>query len=373
MIGGNRGAVWISGLWGYVLPWAGWRYWRERLKLTAKAVVAGVLAWTAARYVAGHSEPYFAPLAALLGVYPSVVRSVRESLAYGAGFVIGAALAIPVGIWIGPNVLGIAVVLSLAMMASGWRRLGGQASQVPFTALFALLLGGRDAVGYTLPRLGDVALGLAVGLAVNALVFPPLHLRRAEYAAERMRDALAEAMDALSAAVTDPDGRRPYWDEADERLRTVREQARHAYEQGRDSMRANPRAKLRGYRLRWRDEPERWPATRLMNTLDQATTYVRSIAGTYAEAGDAETEELRFSEAFRHDHARVLGMLAGLVRRLPEAPGEEELADAERLQRRMERPHQGAGTDAPGLWDPQKEVLRLSRLMLDDLRPRPPR
>jgi uncharacterized membrane protein YccC len=363
----------ISGLRGYVLPWAGWRYWRERLKLTAKAVVAGVVAWAAARYVVGHAEPYFAPLAALLGVYPSVVRSVRESLAYAAGFVLGAALAIPVGLWIGPNVLGIAVVLFLTMMASGWRRLGGQASQVPFTALFALLLGGHDAVGYTLPRLADVAVGLVVGLAVNALVFPPLHLRRAEYAVERLRDVLAEAMDALAAAVTDPGERRPYWDEADERLRAVQEQARHAYEQGRDSMRANPRAKLRGYPLRWRDEPERWPATRLMNTLEHATTYVRSIAGTYAEAMDAESEELRFSAAFRHDHARVLEMLAGLARRLPEAPGEEELAETERLQWRLEAPHHGPGTDGPGLWDPQKEVLRLSRLMLDDLCPSPPR
>ncbi|HEU5029699.1 MAG TPA: FUSC family protein [Spirillospora sp.] len=362
----------ISGVRGYVLPWAGRRYWRERLKLTAKAVVAGVVAWAAARYVVGHPEPYFAPLAALLGVYPSVVRSVRESLAYGAGFVLGAALAIPVGLWIGPNALGIAVVLFLAMMASGWRRLGGQSSQVPFTALFALLLGGHDAAGYTLPRLADVAVGLVVGLAVNALVFPPLYLRRAEYAVERLRDVLAEAMDALAAAVTDP-GERLHWDGADERLRTVREQARHAYEQGRDSMRANPRAKLRGYPLRWRDEPERWPATRLMNTLENATAYVRSMAGTHAEAMDADAAELRFSAAFRDDHARMIGMLAGLVRRLPEAPGEEELADAERLQRRLERPHHGPGTDAPGLWDPQKEVLRLSRLMLDDLCPTPPR
>ncbi|WP_344274663.1 FUSC family protein [Actinomadura napierensis] len=357
----------------YLLPWAGWRYWQERLKLTAKAVVAAVIAWVVARYLVGHSEPYFAPLAALLGVYPSVVRSVRESLAYAAGFVIGAALAIPVGIWIGPNALGIAVVLVFAMMASGWRRLGGQASQVAFTALFALLLGGRQAVEYTLPRLADVAVGLAVGLAVNALVFPPLYLRRAEYAADQLRDALAEAMDALAGAVTDPEDGRAGWDEADERLRGVQEQARHAYEQGRDSMRANPRAKLRGYKLRWRDEPERWPATRLMNTLEQATTYLRSIAATYDEAMGAETPELRLSEAFRHDYARMLGTLAGLVRPLPEAPGEPEMADAERLQAQLERPHHGPGTDAPGLWDPHKEVLRLSRLVLDDLCPRPPR
>lgn len=357
----------------YLLPWAGRRYWQERLKLTAKAVVAAVIAWVVAHYPVGHPEPYFAPLAALLGVYPSVVRSVRESVAYAAGFVIGAALAIPVGIWIGPNVLGIAVVLALAMMASGWRRLGGQASQVAFTALFALLLGGHQAVEYTLPRLADVALGLAIGLIVNALVFPPLYLRRAEYAVDETRDALAEAMDALAGAVTDPQDGRAGWDEAEDRLRGVQEQARHAYEQGRDSMRANPRARLRGYPLRWRDEPDRWPATRLMNSLEHAATSVRSIAGTFDEVRDAEAAELELSEGFRHDYARMLGMLAGLVRRLPEAPGEEELADAERLQRQLERPHHGPGTDAPGLWDPHKEVLRLSRLMLDDLRPRPPR
>lgn len=128
----------IGGVQRRLLPWAGRRHWQERAKLTAKAVLAAVVAWTVAHYLVGHAEPYFAPL----GVYPSVVRSVRESIAYAAGFVIGAAPAIPVGILIGPNLLGIAVVLVFAMMASGWRRLGGQSSQVAFTALFALLLGG---------------------------------------------------------------------------------------------------------------------------------------------------------------------------------------------------------------------------------------
>ncbi|WP_168221028.1 hypothetical protein [Actinomadura sp. WMMA1423] len=32
-------------------------------------------------------------------------------------------------------------------------------------------------MAYTLPRLADVALGLVVGLGVNAVVFPPLYLR----------------------------------------------------------------------------------------------------------------------------------------------------------------------------------------------------
>ncbi|MEU8347714.1 FUSC family protein [Spirillospora sp. NPDC048832] len=369
-----------QGLRSRLLPFAGRRYWTERAKLTAKAVVAAVIAWLIAKYAVGHAQPYFAPLAALLGVYPSVVRSVRESVAYAAGFVIGAALAIPVGLLLGPTTPGIAVVLVLAMMASGWRRLGDQASQVAFTALFALLLGGHEVVGYTLPRLGDVALGLAVGLLVNATLFPPLYLRRAEYAVREARDALAGALDALAGEVAEDEGGRARYDEREAWLARVQEEARYSLEQGEESLRANPRAKLRGYPLRWQGHRDRWPAPRELNVLDQTAAYARSISGTLRQLdgdgdGDGDgggdgggTAEPALGPEFRHAYADLLRALAGIVRELPETPGEDALAAAERIQRRLEEPHLGPGTDAPGLWDPQKELLRLSRLLLDGLR-----
>lgn len=352
-------------------------YWRERLQLTVKAVLASVIAWLAARYPLGHAQPYFAPMAALFGVYPTVVRSVRESLAYAAGFLIGAALAIPVGLVIGPNATGIAAVLVLALLASGWRRLGEQSSQVAFTALFALLMGGHQVVGYALPRLADVAVGLAVGLAVNAVVFPPLYLRRAEHTVRQLRDGIAEAMETLARILVEQE-ERPNWHDLESRLLNVLEHARHACAQGSDSLRANPRAKLWGYPLRWADVPRQWPALHQMNTLEHAATYVRSIADTLgtaeARSRDAPPDPAADSltGAFRHDYARLLDELAVIVRQLPEPRTNESPSPAERIQERLERPHHRSGSDAPGLWDPQKELLRLSRLMLDNVcAPRP--
>lgn len=355
------------------MPFAGRRYWTERLKLTAKAVVAAVLAWVLATRLPGHSQPYFAPLAALLGVYPTVVRSVRESLAYAAGFGLGAGIAIPVGLLVGPTTAGIAVVLVVAMMAAGWRRLGEQSPQVAFTALFALLLGGHEVVGYTLPRLGDVAIGLGVGLGVNVVVFPPLYLRRGEYAVREVREELADALRALAGDVVGAEEWPSLWEEREARLVRVLEQARYAVDQGEASLRANPRARLRGYPLRWREGAGRWPAPRQMNTLEQAAAYTRSIAATLrlVTGGDGgDGEGARFGPEFRHEFAALLRVLADLAGRLPEMPDDAALAEAERLQRGLEAPHAGARTDAPGLWDPQKEVLRLGRLLLDGLRAR---
>ena len=70
-------------------------------------------------------------------------------------------------------------------LASGWHRLGDQSPQVTFTALFALLLGGYQPVHYVTHRMVDVGIGLATGLAVDVLVFPPLQLRPADLAHRR--------------------------------------------------------------------------------------------------------------------------------------------------------------------------------------------
>jgi uncharacterized membrane protein YccC len=354
----------------HLMPFAGRRYWEERARLAIKSVVAAVVAWLIAKYLVGHAQPYFAPLAALLGVYPTVVRSVRESVAYAAGFVIGAGLAIPVGLLLGPTTLGIAVVLALAMLASGWRRLGDQASQVAFTALFALLLGGHQVVDYTLPRLADVAIGLTVGLIVNAALFPPLYLRRGEYAVREVRDALTEALDALADEVAESAGVRSRWEERESRLARVQDEARYALERGEETLRANPRAKLSGYPLRWQGALDRWPPPRQMNTLDHAAAYARSIAWTLRRLdGDGEdADEPALSPGFRDAYAELLRRFGAIVRELPGTPAEEACTEAEHIQRELERPHLGPGTDAPGLWDPEKEVLRLSRLLLDGVR-----
>src|SRR5207302_772639 len=54
------------------------RYWQDQVRLAVKAAIAAVGAWALARYAVGQPDPYFAPLAAFLGVYPTVARSLRK-------------------------------------------------------------------------------------------------------------------------------------------------------------------------------------------------------------------------------------------------------------------------------------------------------
>ncbi len=66
------------------------RYWQDRGRVVAKSALAAMAAWALARYAVGQPDPYFAPLAALLGVSPTVARSFRQGLQYVAGSVLGA-------------------------------------------------------------------------------------------------------------------------------------------------------------------------------------------------------------------------------------------------------------------------------------------
>ena len=94
------------------------RYWQDQVRLAFKGAIAAVGAWALARYAVGQPDPYFAPLAALLGVYPTVARSLREGVRYVAGFLLGAGLAIPVGMLLGPGIAGIAVVVIAGVLAT---------------------------------------------------------------------------------------------------------------------------------------------------------------------------------------------------------------------------------------------------------------
>ena len=204
------------------------RYWQDQVRLAVKGAIAAVGAWALARYAVGQPDPYFAPLAALLGVYPTVARSLREGVRYVAGFLLGAALAIPVGMLLGPGIAGIAAVVIAGVLVSGWYRLGDQSPQVTFTALFALLLGGYQPFHDVTHRMIDVGIGVATGLAVNVLVFPPLQLRPAEHAIRQWGDDIARALEDLGGAAADRHSGMQGWPRHDRQLTAAAEQARAA-------------------------------------------------------------------------------------------------------------------------------------------------
>jgi hypothetical protein len=308
------------------------RYWQDRGRVAAKCALAAMAAWALARYAAGQQDPYFAPLAALLGVSATVARSLREGIQYVAGFVLGAVLAFPVALVLGPSIAGIAVVVLAGVVIGSWRRLGGQSTQVTFTALFVLLIGGYQPLHYLTPRLIDVAIGVVTGLAVNALVFPPLQLRPAEHAVRQWGDDVAAALDDLASAAAGQYSPGKSWPQHERRLSEAAEQARAAARNARESLRWNPRARVE------RAVPR--PDGVVLDSLEELTARTRAVARVLMDAA-AGDEPLGLPASFGESYAAMLRMLTGPVRQLADLrsapPDRDELAGASGFQDHLER------------------------------------
>ena len=311
------------------------RYWQDRSRLALKGVIAAVAAWALARYAAGQPDPYFAPLAALLGVYPTVARSLRESVQYVGGFLLGAALAVPVGMLAGPGIPGIAIIVLAGVLLSGWHRLGDQGAQVTFTALFVLLLGGHQPLHYVTHRMIEVAIGVVTGLAVNMAVFPPLQLRPAEHAVRRWAGDIAEALEFLADAATDPRRAAKLWPRHDRQLTMSAEQTRSAVRNARDSLRWNPRA--RGHQSVPR------PDSAVTGSLEKLTAQTRAIALSLLDV--RQDQPPRIPPSFGQAYAGMLRVIAGAVRQLGDqrhpTPSGADLDRASACQNHLE--HEAAG------------------------------
>ena len=328
------------------------RYWQDRVRLAVKGAIAAVAAWALARYALGQPDPYFAPLAALLGVYPTVVGSLREGIRYVAGFLLGAALAIPVGMLLGPGMAGVAVIVVAGVLVSSWRRLGDQNAQVTFTALFGLLLGGYQPLPYITHRMVDIGIGVATGLAVNILVFPPLQLRPAEHAVRQWGDDIAHALEGLGDAAASPDSGIQFWPRHDRQLTVAAEQARAAARNARESLRWNPRARVE------RAVPR--PDGAVLDSLEGLTARTRAVARLLQDtlAGNKPYWVLA---SFGEDYARLLRMLADPVRQLADLrsplPGRDALTDASGCQHHLEQRAQ-----LPDNSDARSTAQQLARL-----------
>lgn len=334
------------------------RYWQDQVRLAFKGAIAAVGAWALARYAVGQPDPYFAPLAALLGVYPTVARSLREGVRYAAGFLLGAALAIPVGLLLGPGIAGIAVVVIAGVLVSGWHRLGDQSPQVTFTALFALLLGGYQPFHYVTHRMIDVGIGVATGLAVNVLVFPPLQLRPAERAIRQWGDDIARALEDLSGAAADPDSGMQCWPRHDRQLTAAAEQARAAARYARESLRWNLRAKAE------RAVPR--PDGAVLDSLEELTARTRAVARSLPDITAVDGPG-RNRASFGEHYATMLRTLAGPVRQLADlrsSPSRAALTAARDCQHHLER----ETVQLPDHSDARSAAQHLTRLASDIIR-----
>lgn len=99
---------------------------RQQVFLAAKTAIAAGLAWVAALAADPHSRPYFAPLAVLLVVQPTVYDSLSRAFQRVAGVVVGVSAALTVSHFLAPSAWNIGIIIFAGLLL-GWNaRLGPQ-------------------------------------------------------------------------------------------------------------------------------------------------------------------------------------------------------------------------------------------------------
>jgi hypothetical protein len=158
---------------------------RERriLVQSAKATLAATAAWLLATLVLHLPQPFLAPYAAVFLVEATVYRSLRGWIQQVGSVASGVLLA---------------AVVFLGLLAGSWRRFGDAGVWVGVTGMLVISYGTAREPVLLGDRLLETALGAAIGVAVNTLIFPPLYGERLAAAAGRLGKAVAALLEALS-------------------------------------------------------------------------------------------------------------------------------------------------------------------------------
>lgn len=224
----------------------------HRLLFAAKAAVAAGLAWYLAPLMPGPAAayPYYAPLGVLVSMHPTVAASVKHGLETLLGLCLGIAMAFVVTTVTAPNALAVAVVVGLGVVIGGLPKLGSASEWVPMAALFVLVLGYSNAQSFSFAYVLQMALGVAIGFAVNWLVFPPLHLEGIDPAIDGHQWALSKQLTDMSSAMTEswPPNHEAWASRSGELAQTAAA-VRTVVDEAKLSAKANPRSRRRAKRL----------------------------------------------------------------------------------------------------------------------------
>lgn len=219
----------------------------QRLQLAAKAALAAGLAFLIAPLMPGAAAnyPYYAPLGALVVMYHNVAGSVRQGLQALAGLAIGIGMAFVLVSIADPSPLTVAVFMGFGVLLGGLPWIGSGSDWIPTAALLVLLVGGSNPDDFSFGYLLQMGVGVAVGIGVNFLIFPPLHLTAAAASMDELRLALGRQLTDMGAALKEEwPPKHEDWSNRSDELAAAARSVRHLVKEADASRRANPRRKL---------------------------------------------------------------------------------------------------------------------------------
>ena len=184
---------------------AGLRSRRERIITSARPILhtslAAAIAWLVATELVHHSNPFFAPISAVVTLGLTVGQRRRRAVELAMGVAVGIAIADALVAAIGTGTWQIAVVTGLAMV--GATLVGGGAllaSQAGASAVLVATLQPPEG-GFDFDRFFDALIGGGVALAVSSLILPVNPLRLVHEYVQPVIDRLVTALERIARAL----------------------------------------------------------------------------------------------------------------------------------------------------------------------------
>ena len=290
--------------------WSGPSRERDLAVQAGKAALAAWIAWAVVGRWLDAPMAFVAPWVAIVLVESTVYRSIAHGLQQLAAIATGTVVATAVALLLHNTMTAMALVLPTTVLLGQWRRLGSQGIYAATGALF-VLTGGAISIPAATARIAEAVFGAVVGIAVNALIRPPVYLRDTRAA---LRDALRETHDILHAVADGLDEGRWNAEEADTchqralRLQRLVDQARSALDTSRESLRVNLRRRTGATPLHGGDYDD------AVVVLDCAALHTADVTRTVLEAAAEDGPAARPHPALARRYATFLRRTADTLR-----------------------------------------------------------
>ncbi|MBM6590931.1 FUSC family protein [Brevibacterium sp. RIT803] len=275
-----------------------------------KSVVAATGAWWLSAAVLSSQMPFLAPWTALLTVHATVYRSLSRGAQSTVASTIGVALSFVIGHYLGVSIWTFALALLIGLIGARFSWIRDEGIAIATTAIFVLGSGFGSQQPLLLERIGEVALGVAVGLVVNLIIVPPLRDRQAARYIDNINRRMGDVLINMSQEFSDSwdTDRADDWFRETESMSDELSTAWQTVRFAKESRRANPRGNLRRSIQPKRPDDEQMNTNEesyenILQRVDEGISHLRHLARTLREATYANGE---WDTRFRNKWSKIV-------------------------------------------------------------------
>lgn len=275
----------------------------------AKSVIAATAAWWLSGSVLDSQMPFLAPWTALLTVHATVHRSLSRGIQTTVASSVGVGISFLIGNFLGVSLWTFALALLVGLLGARLSWIRDEGVAIATTAIFILGSGFDSQQPLLVERIAELALGVAIGLAVNLIVIPPLRDQQAARYVDSINRRMGDVLSSMGREFSESwdTGEADSWLQETLSMSSELDSAWASVRFARESRRVNPRGYLRTRRTA-ADQGTGSSSRKvgyedILERVDEGISHLRNLTRTLAEASYDEGE---WDDRFRSEWAGIV-------------------------------------------------------------------